>query len=207
MYKKTLGVCLLSLTFCCAAASADDMDATYDSPAYTSNFNPGIYLGGQLGYSGLHYGPGYGNPATDVDNYKFAGRAYIGYSFSEFISVEFGYDYYGRPKFKNPNGNTQEITQQGLDIVAKATLPLDYGFGFYIKGGLAWINRSALHSNSINFASHDSSDRITPVGGLGAMYWFAPDMALDISWTKTAKVCNLPTTDLFLLGLIYKLNI
>jgi len=139
---------------------------------------------------------------------KFAGRGFCGYAFSQFISTELGYDYYGHPKFKdNISGNTQEISQQGFDLIGKATLPLDYGFGFYIKGGVAWVHRSALNNNGGNFANKAANSKITPVGALGVNYWFIPNIAADLSWTKTMTVGNLPTTDLIALGLTYKINI
>ncbi|EKE01982.1 MAG: hypothetical protein ACD_21C00011G0007 [uncultured bacterium] len=206
MYKKILCVSVLALGLNGTALAEDFNGSEYSS---ISDSNSGIYLGAQLGMSNLHYGPSsnYTTSSTTVDNRNFAGRGYAGYAFSQFISAELGYDYYGFPKFKNTNGNTQNFLQQGVDLVAKATLPLDYGFGFYIKGGLAWIHRGSLNSNSGTFASKDANSTITPVGGLGANYWFAPNIALDLSWTKTMTVSDLPTTDFIALGIVYKLNI
>lgn len=40
-------------------------------------------------------------------------------------------------KYTSYNG---EITENAIDLVAKATLPLQVGFGLYVKGGMAYIN-------------------------------------------------------------------
>lgn len=210
MYKKIL--CTSILAFGINSISlADDLgtnESTID--ANNNSSNSGIYFGGQLGMSNMHYGPSSGYttvPGNTVDNYKFAGRGFFGYAFSQFISAELGYDYYGNPNFKSSTGNTQSILQQGFDLVGKASLPLDYGFGLYIKGGLAWIHRGILNSNSGTFTQQNSNNKITPTCSLGVNYWFASNMAIDLSWTKTMTIGSLPTIDLFGVGLIYKINI
>lgn len=208
MGKKIL--CISILVFGLIGAAVADADyASSTSSSTTSSFISGIYLGGQFGLTNLHYsGSKYTKFDSSYDNaYKLAGRAYVGYAFSQFISAELGYDYYGRPKFKHTSGNTQDILQQGLDLVAKANLPLDYGFGVYIKGGLAWVYRSTLNGNAGSFVDKPSNNKITPVGAVGINYWFAPNIALDLCFTKTMTVSDLPTMDLFTVGIIYKINI
>lgn len=225
MYKKILyiGALLLSLNGFALAEEILANNSIVDSDGYTNvggsgglgsdsvnSYNPGIYFGGQAGISNLHYsGSQYTLPRNSYDNsLSFAARGFLGYSFSQFISAELGYDYYGRPKFKdNLTGNTQDILQQGIDLVIKASLPLDYGFGIYLKGGMAWVHRSALNANSGSFVSKDANDKFAPVGAIGINYWFTPNMAFDLCWTKTVTVSDLPTADLFTAGLIYKINI
>lgn len=206
MCKKILYVLVMSLGLI-GIASADEFgdEGSYDAAGY----NPGFYFGGQIGTSNMHYsGSSYTTASSSYeDGWQFAFRGYIGHAFSEFLSAELGYDYYGKPKFKNTDGNTQDILQHGFDLVAKATLPLDYGFGFYAKGGLAWVLRSKLNSNNNSFADKSSNNTFTPVIGLGFNYWFAPNMAFDFSWTKTLTVSDLPTIDLYTVGFVYRINI
>jgi hypothetical protein len=64
-----------------------------------------------------------------------------------------------------------------------------------------------LHSNGDTFVEKDSNSKFPPIGALGVNYWFAPNIALDLCWTKTMHVGSLPTIDLFTLGFIYKINI
>lgn len=212
MYKKIFYVVLLTVGLS-GVAFADDFDDEYADDDNTGYFekNAGIFFGGQIGTTNMHYSPstGYLLPSDNTydTSYKLAARGYLGYAFSQFISLELGYSYYGRPKFKHSGGNTQEITQQGMDLMVKANLPLDYGFGFYLKGGMAWVHRSALHSNAGTFASKVDNDKFPPIGALGINYWFAPNIALDLCWTKTMTVSDLPTIDLWTLGFIYKINI
>jgi hypothetical protein len=222
MNKKILMVVVLLLGLNQLGFADDATDFDAGSSDYTPAVNssnskgvipsskPGIYLGAQFGFANTHYGPSssYLIPHTSYDNtYQLAGRGSVGYSFSEFISAELGYNYYGRPKFWHDSQNNQSIMQHGLDLMAKANLPLDYGFGIYIKGGLAWVYRSALRPNSGTFADKPSNNQFPLVGALGINYWFASNIAIDLSWTKTLNTSSLPTIDLVTLGIIYKLNI
>jgi hypothetical protein len=208
MYKKILCVSVLAFGLN-GVALADDLGGSEYTTDTTNSHNAGIYFGGQAGMSNMHYGSQYMIPGNSVDNEKFAARGFLGYAFSQFIGLELGYDYYGYPNFKaaDGSGNAQNFLEQGVDLVAKASLPLDYGFGFYIKGGLDWVHRGALHSNKGTFADKDTDNKIVPVGGFGINYWFAPNIALDLGWTKTMTIGDLPTIDFFSLGIIYKINI
>lgn len=216
MYKKILCVSVLVLSLN-NIALADDLGGGEYSPGVgnsvsastSTDFNPGIYFGAQAGIANLHYsGSKYTTSKSSYDaGFNFAARGYLGYAFNPYISAELGYDYYGRPKFNSSDGNTQNILQHGMDLMGKATLPLDYGFGLYIKGGLAWVYRSALHANNNHFAEKDSNNKFAPIGAVGVNYWFAPNIALDLSWIKTMTISDLPTVDLFTLGFIYKINI
>lgn len=217
MYKKTLCLLVLILGFSSAVFAAEEIGnagseftsgvAANDS---SSDFNSGIYFGAQFGVANMHYsGSKYTLSRNSYDDsYKFAGRGYFGYAFTQYISTELGYAYYGRPKFKdNTTGNTQDILQQGMDLMIKARLPLDHGFDLYIKGGLAWIFRGALHGNAGTFAEKGANNKFTPIGAVGASYWFMPNMAVDLSWNKTMAVSDLPTIDFIAAGITYRINI
>lgn len=210
MYKKLLCVGVLASGLSSAVLAEDFAADEGASTELVNTYNPGIYLSGQLGMSSLHYGPHteYLLARNSVENQKFAGRACLGYAFSQFIALELGYDYYGYPKFKdNITGNTQDLLQQGIDISGKASLPLDYGFGFYIKAGCVWMHRGTLNSNAGNFASKNANSKIAPLGGLGATYSLTPNTMLDLGWTKTMTISNLATADLITVGLTYKFTV
>ena len=200
VYAASLAFGLLSLIF---------QTALGDDGLLAEPSNSGIYFGGQLGTSKLHYdGSSYTNSKSHYDRHRLlAGRVFVGYAFSQFIAAELGYDYYGYPKFKhNDNNNTQDLLQHGLDLVAKANLPLNYGFSFYAKAGLTLIHRGTLNNNSGTFEQKNSNNKVTPVGALGVSYQFAPNIAMDLSWTKTMHISDLPSTDLFGVGFTYKIN-
>jgi hypothetical protein len=206
LYPFLIAACLSSI------AIADDFDDEYgDSDSLLTSEQKGIYFGIQGGSANMHYdGSAYTNARSIDDSaYHFAGRGFIGYAFSPFISLEIGYDYYGHPKFKDTQtGNVQNITQQGMDFVVKANLPLDYGFALYLKGGIAWVHRSTLHPTKINsFVYQESNEKFPVVAAAGIDYWFIPNMAIDFCWAKTLTISNLPTSDLLTIGLIYKINL
>jgi opacity protein-like surface antigen len=217
VYRKLL--CLSVLIFgLSSSVLAEDLNVGGDDyaahggsdVASSALYNPGIYFGAQFGTANMRYSGNlqYTTPTSVYDDkYQMAARGCFGYAFSQFISVELGYDYYGQPKFWNTDGNNQSIMQHGMDLMAKASLPLDYGFGIYIKGGMAWVYRSALRDNKGSFASRESNNKFPPIGALGINYWFAPNIALDFCWTKTMHLDNLPTVDLFTAGIIYRINI
>lgn len=110
MDKKILLVFIMALGIASGAFAEDFYDNGYTSSGCNnSNHNAGIYLGGQLGISSTHYGSKYTFPGNTVENNKLAGRIYLGYMFSQFISAELAYDYYGRPKFKAVDGIIPKI--------------------------------------------------------------------------------------------------
>lgn len=200
MYKKILLVSAFALGLS-SAALADGEDVNF-------NFNHSIYFGGQATYSNLHYGSNsYTLWRDSIESRKWGGRGYLGFSFNEFIAAELGYDYLGRPKIiDHVTSNTQDFLQQGIDLVGKATLPLDYGFGVFIKAGGMWVYRSAVASRAGCFADKDSNGKLTAIGGLGVSYNFVPNIGIDLSYTRSFAVGDLPTMDIFAVGLSYKIN-
>lgn len=168
--------------------------------------NSGLYLGVQGGVADSHYSNSdYTLLRNTVDSTKFAGRVYGGYAFSEFLALEAGYDYLGRPNLNDRiTGSKQDFLQQGVDVVGKATLPLDYGFGFYVKAGGIWVHRGPVNSQGGLFIQRDSSSKISLLGGAGVSYAFGQPVAIDLSWTKSMSNNSLPKMDLYMVGLIYK---
>ena len=169
-------------------------------------FISGPYVGVQGGWTNMHYsGPDYLLPTNSISDQKFAGRVYGGYSFSEFLAGEFGYDYFGAPNIKHdPSGNEQNFMQQGLDLTGKATVPLDYGISFFGKLGLDWVHRGAVESRDGYFVDHDSNNKIVPAVGLGFGYTFNLNWVGDLSWTRTFSNGTLPKIDFYAIGVAYR---
>lgn len=110
-----------------------------------------------------------------VDDIGIGGRIYAGYQFNPYFAVETGFTQYAKTSFSTnkitsnsrdihtttPRDNfiddqsnlisnnlyAGEITENAVDLVGKATLPLNYGFGLYVKAGAAYINANR-HTNS-----------------------------------------------------------
>ncbi|MCL5260979.1 MAG: outer membrane beta-barrel protein [Gammaproteobacteria bacterium] len=198
MNKKILLASIFTLILSATAFADDPLTST----------GSGVFIGGQLGMSDMHYsGTVYLLPTNDVESRKFAGRFYAGYSFTDFIAAELGYGYYGSPVIKDKaTGNTQDFIQQGLDLLCKISIPLDYGFSFYLKGGANLVHRGALTNRGGLFTDQNAHYKVAPEATIGAAYFFIPNMGLDISASRTFKNGSLPNMDFFALGFIYKFN-
>lgn len=167
-----------------------------------------IYVGGQLFRTNMNYGgSSYTLPTNSVDDKMWGGRLYAGYSFTDLLAAELGYNYFGKPEFKhNPTGNKQDMLQQGVDLVGKLSIPLDYGIGFYAKGGAMWVHRDSLESRGGFFVSKGSNGQLVPVGGIGLSYNFNQSWSVDLSWTGTPTVSDLPKMYIYGIGLTYKFH-
>lgn len=170
--------------------------------------NKNFYVGGQLFKTSMNYGgSSYTLSSNGVDDKLWGGRLYGGYSFTDLLSAELGYNYFGKVDFKHhPTGNKQDMLQQGIDLVGKLTLPLDYGFGFYAKGGAMWVHRDSLESRSGFFSSKSSDGQLVPLGGIGISYNFNKAWSVDLSWTGTPTVSDLPKMYIYGVGVSYKFN-
>lgn len=128
--------------------------------------NPGVYVGGQLGWGSVHQGNfaeptvAVGNVANNGDSKDtgLAGRVFGGYQFNQNFAAELGYT-----KFHNATANettsstttpvfgapfTTNSTASGtvktdaFDIVGKGIIPLQNGFSIYGKLGAAYLRTS-----------------------------------------------------------------
>lgn len=169
-------------------------------------FSSGLYLGIQGGKSYLHYsGPDYLLSTNSIDDHKFAGRAFVGYHFTEFLATEIGYGYYGAPKIKyNATGEEQSFSQQGADIFAKVVAPLDYGINFFGKLGASFLYRSAVKNRDGHFVEKIANRKIAPAVGLGVGYAFNMNWVADLSWMRTFSNGTLPKMDFLAVGIVYR---
>lgn len=190
--------------------SATVTSAIFASSTFPASIISGksFYVGAQLGKSSLGYsGTSYTLPRNSVDDQPWGTRIYAGYSFTDLLAAEMGYGYYGKAEFKdNATGNKQSMLQQGIDLTGKVTIPLDFGFGFYIKAGGIWLHRDALESRSNFFASKSSDSSLAFLGGLGVSYNFNPTWSMDLSWTGTMRNGDLPRMYFYGLGVTYRFN-
>lgn len=232
MYKKILLVSALALGLSSAAFAAEQAktgpvvtpapakcadvttstDDSFAAPVVDASTNDNyyrssIYFGGQGLITNMHYAnSAYTLPTNSASSTKPGVRAYLGYAFNQFLALELGYDYFGRPELQDNVGNTQEFSQQGMDLALKATLPLDYGFGVFIKGGGIWVWRSDVYSRMGEFVAKGANNKITPFAGLGVSYNFMPAIGIDLSYSRSMTVSDLPKMDIFALGISYKIN-
>jgi hypothetical protein len=203
--KKFSCICLLSIaSFCFSAITLAD-----DDIGITNAPKSGFYIGGQFGKSDLNYSgdTDYLLPVNSVDDKPLGGRGYIGYSFNEFLSLEAGYSYFGSATFThNPTGNKQDMLTQAGDLLAKGSIPLDFGFGVYLKVGGIWVHRDDLESRSNFFADKPANWTLTVDGAVGLSYNFNPAWSADVAWNKSMKRLDLPSIDFYTIGLRYAFN-
>ena len=120
---------------------------------YGLDYQPGPYLGGQIGWGRIHVGDGYSAYATtreDLGRFT-AWRAYAGYSFNPVFSLESGYSNY--PQNEYVGASTVTVKSYTVDVVVKVIFPLEKlgkpfsRFSVYGKAGAAYINTKNESNN------------------------------------------------------------
>jgi OOP family OmpA-OmpF porin len=197
----------------------------------TSASASGAYFGGQLGY-GMTHQPGFTN--TDVNNILagstsssytrsnlnagLAGRIFGGYDITENFAAEVGYSKFRNtsakfngtvtyPIFGSVNYNLGEsVKTYAVDVVGKATMPLQYGFSAFGKLGVAYLNQKGNVSvNGTNIGSQ-SEHKVLPTFGAGVAYAVTQNVSADLSWMRIQTVGSttfMKSTDFVGLGLGY----
>lgn len=162
------------------------------------------YLGGQAGFTSNNYNPSdlIKNGLGSVDNNKFAGRVYGGIDFGEYLGMELGYSYLGKPNFKQNSGVEENFAQTGLDLSGLMSIKFN-SVGIFIKAGLEWMHRDSAPSNNL-FIGRGSNSKLPLLTGLGISYSFTNSISTDISWTRIFSSGDLPRTDFYALGFKYR---
>ncbi|MBY0544398.1 MAG: porin family protein [Gammaproteobacteria bacterium] len=198
----------------------------------------GLYAGAQLGYANIdnsvssldvsstplningHYVgqvSGFKNPS--VDNGDIGGRAYLGYQFNRYFSLEAGYTQYADTDVNNIAGfHNQDISlyEGAIDTVGKFSLPIGKRVNLYAKGGAAYVMTQGVDSSinqvirplnvSSSFETSTTNiDEFRPTYGFGASFDITNHLSTDVSWSQIVGGNNIPTTNFTALGLSYHL--
>lgn len=192
-----------------------------------------------------------------VDDVGLGGRLYAGYQFNPYFALETGYTQYGKTEYNATNTNSSasytygvnnahvainprytgrtdslthyngEITEHAIDLVGKATMPVPYGFGFYVKAGFAYIaadsylnstagssttynannirTGSVTATNAVRTAYTKSYQGFRPVAGIGVNYTIPnTNMSVTADYTRVFSYGGIPNAKLASLGLEYK---
>jgi len=195
----------------------------------------------------------------DVDDVGLGGRIYAGYQFNPYFAVEAGFTQFGKTdvsatgtatsvvqsvirssQSENSTAVTTDtvqysggVTEHAIDLVAKGTLPLQYGFGLYAKAGMAYIQADRhINSNNVgpettlnynangaltnsaatisDYANNSTINAQTyqgfrPVAGVGVNYTIpCTNLSVDASYTRIFSYGAIPNAKLAALGLEYK---
>lgn len=189
-------------------------------PAAAPQFNPGLYVGAQGGWGIVNEGDGvkgifntsYDAVSNAVGNGKatkkitrggIAGRAYVGYAFMPYFSLETGYTYLPNNKYElqiaalQPNGIDSNAslkeTNYAIDLFAKGTLPLNMassaldGWNLFAKLGAAYEHTNAKLVSNIDDKIlpnlNSSEGKIRPAYAAGIGYTFSNNVGLDLTYT------------------------
>lgn len=192
--------------------------------AATASAINGPYIGGALGYGNIYQSQVLANE-DGVTGGKggLAGRIFGGYEFTQFLAAEMGYTkfsnnsvtaYVNTPAFGKLTG-PQTIKSYAVDLVAKATLPLQDGFNLFGKLGAAYLNEQTTSNTVVSNSAGDvlglgknTYDRILPTFGLGLGYDLSKNVSTDVSWMRIQKTSSstMQSTDTVMLGLSYHFN-
>jgi len=138
-----------------------------------------FYVGGQLGAArnGVTNSNIDGQQLVSTDRTGFAGRVYGGWQFNNNFGAEFGYSAFSNVKLKSINGSGS-AKQQALDLVIKGTVPLNYGFGIFAEGGLAYME-DKIHTQMTNFKEY----KWAPTYGIGGSY-DVENIRFNLGWKR-----------------------
>jgi len=162
-----------------------------------------------------------GPSKVKVDNDGFAGRAYGGYQFNKYISLEGGYTQYADTKITNLygiSGSDETLHQGALDGVVKLTVPIAERVHLYAKGGGAYVfgqgindaNGEPVSSGStlLSTASYHkvNNDALRPTYGFGIGVDMTNHISTDLMWSHIVGGNHIHDTYLTTLGVSYHFN-
>jgi len=181
-----------------------------------ADYEPGFYIGLQGGRAWTNEGSGpedFANKiydltrepkSRDINNRKFGGKVFVGYSFSPYFSVDGGFTLYPSNEFKAEGIVDAVMGTKGsynfktnfytIDLMAKGILPLEKlsptlsGWNVYAKLGAA-LTRVKYKCGEHNLRRRGSWDgehakvSIRPCYALGLGYNFTDNFGVDLSWS------------------------
>lgn len=168
-----------------------------------------FYAGAQGGYANMHYSRAWllrHNGFTSVgkvDGRDYAARAFVGYAFNPFWSLEGGYLFLQKVTFDNINNTADdEINQVVADFMVKATLPLRYA-GLFLKAGGAYVHRNEL---KVGTARYRGNNQYVPVIGTGLSVYVTENITASAEYDQYFKTNDLERIDYFGAGLAYQFS-
>lgn len=238
MLKKILyGICGIIL---CTSAFAWDK-------CFPADFTPGYYIGVDVGWGKADIGSGMREtlnklytedaafgPSKNIDEGGWpCGRAYLGYAFNPYISVEAGGSYYIRNGYGGDSDGgipySFNLAQRTftIDLVGKLTFPLGKldpilaKWSVFGRAGGAYVYSQMSGTLSIGNSELNNwelREQIAPTFGLGLVYDITNNISANATWmtvlgngllsSKEIFSGNfstpIPRCNLYALGLSYK---
>ncbi len=159
--------------------------------------------GGSSHLSKKSYSPGSSSSSG------IGGNGNVGYKFMPYMGIEVGYT-----RYANTNIRNQQSTKAGqdkhysYDIAVRGILPIsDSGFEAFAKLGAQHLNshvtiKNASAADEIGLTSggHNATGLYL---GLGAQYYFWPELAVVAQWQRAQGTSGTGTLDLYSLGISF----
>lgn len=167
-----------------------------------------FYVGGEIGYGDLHYKHSeLAEGFQEVDDTGLAGRLFLGFDINRYVGLELGYTAFSNPQFKIA-GITTDFSQNSLDILGKASLPISCDLSVHAKAGVAYVHRDDLtvHVDNVIVKDESADDHTRPVLGIGLSYAFNPRVSGEIDYSRTFGEDDLENMDFYGIGLTVKLG-
>lgn len=155
MRKTTLAVvCAIGTGLAMSTASADP------------------YIGAKLGYAWID-DVCYQESCSDDD---LGAGLFLGYDFTDYFSLEAGYDYLGQYESSFKDGSRfSEHTLSAYTLTPKGSYPINEKLDLFAKAGIAYLDYS------------DQNDSVF-TGGLGAEYQFTKNLAARLEYQYYADL-------------------
>lgn len=167
-----------------------------------------FYLGGEIGYGDLHYkNSEFAEGFQTVTDTGLAGRLFLGFDINRYVGIEMGYTAYSNPEFKF-GGITTDFSQNSLDLLGKASLPVTCDLSLHAKAGVAYVHRDDLsvHVDNVIVKHEADDDHTRPVLGIGLSYALNARVTGEVDFTRTFGAEDLEDMDFYGVGLTLKLG-
>ncbi len=176
------------------------------SPAYAIMSAPdGWYAEGNVGKANIANDtlPG-SHSQTGV-----SGNLNVGYKFMPFFGMEIGYSRFASMTIKDGEGNKAgDASFYSYDLAGKGIVPIvDSGFELFAKVGVNRMNQH-ISINDNNVAASIGLTRTQHSNtnyylGLGAQYYFIPEMAGVLQWQHSEGNSSTGDADFYSVGLSF----
>lgn len=169
----------------------------------------GWYAEGNVGASYVN-SANYGNGLSN-DKRGWGWNINGGYKFAPYFGVEAGYTSYATVKIKS-NGTqvAKAKNNYSVDIAAKGIFPIsDTGFDVFGKLGISRVSSQVSATNAALAAANGATintgtnSKTGLYMGLGGEYYFTPNVAANVQWSRAKGNSTTGNLDLYSLGLSY----
>lgn len=188
---------------------------------------PGPYVSAQLGYGDTNI-----SDFSTSESSGLAGRLAAGYQINPYFAAELGWTGFSNAEASDTSSAASSegivtatadttVKTSALDLVGKATYPVNDKMDIYGKLGVAYVMQTTNVDGTLTIASQLSpvtevygvSDNYNeyawlPTFGIGANYHFTPRLAADVSYNRIQQVgdTTIESTDFVGVGLTYSLS-